>query len=353
MDKSFIEQAQKVLSRLTSVVSLLDERGRSVMPDTSADSLLVPVGLEMGRPHVIDNRTWIPTQIPPIAFIVVHGVEAASVDCAILANALLTSIGSATPFVDKNAIARSILRGEVSSPELETLAAEYGLPLDLEQTVMLFHITQPCKDSAIELLSEMIPAAEDDLLIEINRHTVALVKSMTQVENMDELSQLGEAVEQTLMSETAARVTVAIGEPKPSFTRINESYQEARRAIEVGYTFKPDAHVYSYGRLTLERFLMETPRDVGQRYHHLMFNRKTSRLFNEEMLHTIEMFFAKDLNLSDTARQLYIHRNTLVYRLDKVQRQTGLDLRHFEDAIAFRMLFLLGKCGKDNPPAVL
>ena len=93
---------------------------------------------------------------------------------------------------------------------------------------------------------------------------------------------------------------------------------------------------------------MELPQEISAYYHSLLFNRKTQRLFNEEMLYTIEMFFKKDLNLSDTARQLYIHRNTLVYRLDKVQRQTGLDLRKFEDAVTFKILMELKKCGGDK-----
>ena len=96
-----------------------------------------------------------------------------------------------------------------------------------------------------------------------------------------------------------------------------------------------------FSKLVLERFLMELPQEISAYYHSLLFNRKTQRLFNEEMLYTIEMFFKKDLNLSDTARQLYIHRNTLVYRLDKVQRQTGLDLRKFEDAVTFKILMEL------------
>ncbi len=95
---------------------------------------------------------------------------------------------------------------------------------------------------------------------------------------------------------------------------------------------------------------MELPQESSAYYHSLLFNRKTQRLFNEEMLYTIEMFFKKDLNLSDTARQLYIHRNTLVYRLDKVQRQTGLDLRKFDDAVTFKILMELKKCGGDKLP---
>ena len=93
----------------------------------------------------------------------------------------------------------------------------------------------------------------------------------------------------------------------------------------------------------LERFLLELPQDISAYYHNLLFNRSTSRLFNEEMLYTIEMFFKKDLNLSDTARQLYIHRNTLTYRLDKIEKIIGLDLRHFEDAVTFKMLLEMKK----------
>ena len=125
---------------------------------------------------------------------------------------------------------------------------------------------------------------------------------------------------------------------------LKNSYEEAPRAIEVGHLFHPENSVFVFSTLVLERFLMELPADISAYYHGLLFNRKTSRLFNEEMLYTIDMFFRKDLNLSDAARQLYIHRNTLVYRLDKIQRQTGLDLRRFDDAVTFKILMELKKC---------
>jgi len=131
---------------------------------------------------------------------------------------------------------------------------------------------------------------------------------------------------------------------------LRESYMEARRAIEVGRIFKAEESIYVYSRLILERFLMELPQDISAYYHSLLFNRKNQRLFNEEMLYTIDMFFKKDLNLSDTARQLYIHRNTLVYRLDKVQKQIGLDLRSFEDAVTFKILMELKKVSGERTP---
>ena len=152
------------------------------------------------------------------------------------------------------------------------------------------------------------------------------------------------------MGETAHQMTVGIGKMRRTIDELRDSYNEARRAIEVGRIFKPEESIYIYSRLILERFLMELPQDISAYYHGLLFNRENQRLFNEEMLYTIEMFFKKDLNLSDTARQLYIHRNTLVYRLDKVQRQTGLDLRSFDDAITFKILMELKKVSGDKAP---
>ena len=217
---------------------------------------------------------------------------------------------------------------------------------------MVFQLLQTESDTAFAQLEELVPRANGDLLIEMDRHTVVLLKSMEQVESFEELYQLAEAIDQMLMDELGHSSIVGIGEPKHLLSELGESYRESRRAIEVGRTFCTDKHIFVYRGLVLERFLMDIPRDLGQRYHSILFNRRTARLFNEEMLHTIEMFFTKDLNLSDTARQLYIHRNTLVYRLDKVQRQTGLDLRKFDDAVTFKMMLLLGKSGKDKPRPV-
>ena len=138
-------------------------------------------------------------------------------------------------------------------------------------------------------------------------------------------------------------VYIGIGEMKPTLGLLSESMREARRAIDVGRIYRKEEYVFIYRKMLIERFLADVPREMGQRYNSLLFNRKTARLFNDEMIHTIEKFFENSLNLSETARQLYIHRNTLIYRLDKVQRIIGLDLRAFDDAVTFKMMMLLGK----------
>lgn len=243
---------------------------------------------------------------------------------------------------------RRALRGELSGSELEALSHEHQIPSELKRCVFVFHIVQTDSESAYTLLKDITPLQDRDVLIDMDRHTVVLLKDVSEDDDLEELSQFAQALQETLMGETAHQMTIGIGRSRHTMDELRESYIEARRAIEVGRIFKPEESIYAYSRLILERFLMELPPDISSYYHSLLFNRKNQRLFNEEMLYTIDMFFKKDLNLSDTARQLYIHRNTLVYRLDKVQKQIGLDLRSFEDAVTFKILMELKKVSGDR-----
>lgn len=243
---------------------------------------------------------------------------------------------------------RRALRGELTGSELEALSHEHQLPSDLKRCILVFHIVQTDNERAYNLLKDITPLEDKDVLVDMDRHTAVLIKDVSEEDDVDEIAQFAQALQETLMGETAHQMTVGIGRSRHTMDELRESYMEARRAIEVGRIFKDEDSIYVYSRLILERFLMELPQDISAFYHSLLFNRKNQRLFNEEMLYTIDMFFKKDLNLSDTARQLYIHRNTLVYRLDKVQKQTGLDLRSFEDAVTFKILMELKKVSGDS-----
>ena len=341
-DKQMIDQLMNTLSGLHTEITLYDENGISV---PNGIVKVMPNFGEYNTMLVQDGQTWVRTGVSSFAYVCVNGDDDRAADTAKLAAALAESMAAEPPANDKTDVIRAALREELSGPELETLAVEHGIIVPMERCVMLFHgVTAAMKDFVL--------VGDEDILVEMDRHTLVLLKSMDNIEGYDDLTQLGEAMEQTIMSETGEQPIIAIGECKVLLSEIGASYRAAQRAMEIGRIFRPDSNIYAFNRLVLERFLAEIPRDLGMRYHHMLFNRKTQRLFNEEMLHTIEMFFAKDLNLSDTARQLYIHRNTLVYRLDKIQRQTGLDLRKFEDAITFRMLLLLGKCGGDKPASI-
>lgn len=341
-DKHVIEQLMRTLSGLQNEILLLDADG-FVVPDGEKRS--TPYFTERQETVAYEGSTWVRLSSLSVRYVCVQGTNPAAADCAKLAAALVETMMAETPATSQFDVIRAILREELSAPELDTLAMQHGLTMNMDRCVLLFH-------GASSAMKELITVGDDDILVEMDRHVLVLLKSMDNMEGYDDLRQLAEAIEQTIMSETGEQPIISIGELKSSLHEVGASYRAAWRALEIGRMFHPERTIYAFNRLSLERFLSEINRDLGMCYHQMLFNRKTQRLFNEEMLHTIEMFFDKDLNLSDTARQLYIHRNTLVYRLDKIQRQTGLDLRKFEDAITFRMLLLLGKCGGDKPISV-
>jgi len=345
--KHLREQIEQILARLSSpVVELIDM-------DDSAYAGEMPLGRD------VQLTEGVPVQSGGKMYLAVRGTrlvlscgadQAGAKDVLAVAAELVAAYADAKDSRTETRfdVYRRALRGELSGSELEALCHEHQLPDDLKRCVMVFHIVQTDSERAYDLLRDITPMQEKDVLIDMDKHSVVLLKDVSDDDSVEELTQFAQALQETLMGETAHQMTVGIGRSRHMMDEMRESYAEARRAIEVGRSFKPEESIFVFSRLILERFLMELPQDISAYYHSLLFNRKNQRLFNEEMLYTIDMFFKKDLNLSDTARQLYIHRNTLVYRLDKVQKQTGLDLRSFEDAVTFKILMELKKVGGDK-----
>lgn len=345
VDKHLLDQMEATLSRLSIPVSVIDKDNGANLPQEVRSAMR---DLADGMPQAIGGMLYLPVKQPAVMLSCPEKLPGAR-DVLILGGALVSSLGF-SEHRSENCfdVYRRALRGELVGAELEALSSEHQLPREMERCVMVFHMVQTGESRAFDLLQDITPMQDKDVLIDMDRHTAVLVKDMTDTETLDELIQYAQALQETLMGETAHQMTVGIGRSRHTIDELREGYAEAKRAIEVGRIFQPEDSIFVFSRLILERFLMELPQDISAYYHSLLFNRKTARLFNEEMLYTIDMFFKKDLNLSDTARQLYIHRNTLVYRLDKVQRQTGLDLRSFEDAVTFKILMELKKCGGEK-----
>ncbi len=343
-DRHLQEYLDGILSSLSIPVTAIDREYDAHILENIPDLNLQPGEVvEHGGCHYV--------AVPRTNYVLSSDSSSPAVrDVMRLAAELVSTLSAVNDTYSENSydVYRRALRGELTGSELEALSHEHQLPADLERCVLVFHIVQVDGDRAYNLLKDITPLEEKDVLIDMDRHTVVLLKDVSEDGDLEELTQFAQALQETLMGETAHQMTIGIGKSRHTMDVLRESYMEARRAIEVGRIFKPEESIFAYSRLILERFLMELPQDISAYYHGLLFNRKNQRLFNEEMLYTIDMFFKKDLNLSDTARQLYIHRNTLVYRLDKVQNQIGLDLRSFEDAVTFKILMELKKVSGDR-----
>ncbi len=176
------------------------------------------------------------------------------------------------------------------------------------------------------------------MLIPCGEDTTALIK---QGEDMEEAEEYAMALMDTAEGETGLRLEVGLGNVHEGLAEWKYGYREALTALDTGRVFHLRGPVQVYRRQTLERMLLDIPEEKRRGYRDTLFTEKMRKGLNRELLETAETFFECDLNLSDTARQMFIHRNTLTYRLDKIRKETGLDLRRFQDAVIFRALTAL------------
>ena len=198
----------------------------------------------------------------------------------------------------------------------------------------------------LSLLRQIIPLEKDELLVEMSSSVAALVRNGS--EGISELVEYALALQETLLEEENLSLTIGVSKINHGPDALAEGWSQASQALSLGSRFHPERKLHIWQHLMVDRLLAEIPPDRAKRYADELFTKATVRLFNDEMLQTIKTFIDKDLSLSDTARQLYIHRNTLVYRLDKVQKVTGLDLRRFDDAMTFQLLYTLRRCGGND-----
>ena len=345
LDHRVTTKIARVLNMIDVNALLLDNTGAIILPEGDSRTLNLPEAIRQNptMPLVYGGVTLIGTNEEQPVFICLHGdsedVKKCAVLCAELINMMLREDMTHT---NSEQSLRLMLRGDVETSEFESLAAEHGIPMQANRCVIYFYFQDMEAEAAIKLMADSLDS-EEDRLAEVGRHSVAMLKTISEDETFEELEEYARAIESTFLTETGHGVFIGISEPREDLISIPEAFEEARSAINVGRIYHTNRTVFVYRNLLLERFLNEVTPEMSAGYNSKIFNRKTARLFNEEMIHTIETFFDNSLNLSETARKLYIHRNTLVYRLEKVQRTIGLDLRNFDDAVTFKMMMLLGK----------
>lgn len=345
LDHRVTVKIARILNMIDLNALLMDNAGNVILPEGDQRVFKLPDAILQNptMPLVYGGVTLIGTSEDQPIFICLQGdsedVKKCAVLCSELINVMIREDMSQT---SREQSLRLMLRGEVESSEFESLAAEHEIPMHGNRCVIFCYFQDIDAESAMQMMLTGLDR-EDDLLAEVGRHSIAMLKNLDDEESFEELEEYARAIENTVLTETGKAVYIGISEPREDLINIPEAYEEARNAINVGRIYHSNKNIFVYRNLLLERFLNEVSPEMSATYNSRIFNRKTARLFNEEMIHTIETFFDNSLNLSETARKLYIHRNTLVYRLEKVQRTIGLDLRNFDDAVTFKMMMLLGK----------
>lgn len=263
--------------------------------------------------------------------------------CCLISSIIETSAAVLNPKVDREEVEKRILTGKMSEVQIGRYVKDYGVEADYGRCVVLIETPSIYAEKVYNILNKIFPDDESNKVVPIDSHYEAIVNSKGTEEDMDDYIQLSNAINDTIQNEISINPYIGIGSIKSDIYHISESFKEAKEAIEVGKINNYNEHVYVYEHLLLERLIYSIQPEINSKFYNVIFKDDYKKLLSDEMLNTVHNFFENSLNLSETSRQLYIHRNTLVYRLDKIQKITGLDLRNFDDAVTFKIMIMLGK----------
>ena len=219
------------------------------------------------------------------------------------------------------------------------------LHIDTEARRVVYTIeTHTDKDNgALETVRSLFAGKTRDFITAVDEKSIIVVKELKPAESYDDLEKTGKVILDMLNTEAMSRVKVAYGTIVNDIRDVSRSYKESKMALEVGRIFFSDQNIVAYSRLGIGRLIYQLPATLCRMYIKEVFDNISPEDFDEETLSTVNQFFEDNLNVSETSRNLYIHRNTLVYRLDRMQKETGLDLRRFDDAVTFKIALMVVK----------
>lgn len=325
-------------------MEIVDQAGLVIASHDAAREGMA-VAVPVLAPDVQDAFVWESAQWLPIRFqkdVVIAYVRSARIDSE--TRTAMFMLAESVQWLLKDAeggkltreeALRRLLRGDYDKQEAAALMSWEHAPY----CIILFQTSDAAAATLEPMLRELFP--EGVCVLAVSSNEVIAMHPVEQTGISEELGQTLEAVIDTMRTEFSVELYVGVSLPAKEPHLLRRSLQEARQAITLGMRSAMDVRVFHYKDMLLERFLQQASRESIEQLYHMYFKADTREIFNEEMLLTVERFFENNLNLSETARQLFIHRNTLVYRLDKILKMTGLDLREFNDAVLCKILMLL------------
>ena len=245
---------------------------------------------------------------------------------------------------DKDNFIKNLLLDNLLLVDIYNRAKKLHIDVSVKRVVYIIETKKSTSDSgALEALKTLFAAKTHDFVTAVDEKNVIVVKEVKPTETTDELHHVAETILDMLETEAMIDARVSYGTVVNEIKDVSKSYKEAKMALEVGKIFYAERTIIAYNRLGIGRLIYQLPLPLCKLFIREIFTNVSPDEFDEETLTTINKFFENNLNVSETSRQLYIHRNTLVYRLDKLQRSTGLDLRVFDDAITFKIALMVVK----------
>ena len=253
---------------------------------------------------------------------------------------------------DRNSFVKNIIVDNILPGDVLFRTRELHLTIEAERVVYLVRISKTVENSAIDILQNLFPDRKKDFVIRIDDHDIVVIKEFDGDVDKSEMLQIAQNIFDTLSTEDMIAVSVGISTVVNSIQELGQAYRESRIALEVGKVFDTEKNIISYDNLGIGRLIYQLPTTLCELFLDEVFKKESINVLDSETIYTIQKFFENNLNVSETSRKLFVHRNTLVYRLDKIKKLTGLDLREFDDAIIFKVAMMVNKYLTSDPTRI-
>ena len=250
---------------------------------------------------------------------------------------------------DKASFIKNVILDNILPSDIYLKSKELHFSNDVMRIVMLIKFIGKNEIIPYQMVQNMFPDKNKDYVISVGESDIVLVKEVKPNYDTRAIEKIAQSISDTFGTEFYTKVSIGIGTAVESIKDLARSYKEAQVAIEVGKVFDTEKNIVSYENLGIGRLIYQLPTTLCEMFLSEVFKKGSIETLDRETLLTIQCFFENNLNVSETSRKLFVHRNTLVYRLEKVRKLTGLDLREFDDAITFKVALMVKKYLTSKP----
>lgn len=244
---------------------------------------------------------------------------------------------------DKASFIKNIILDNILPSDIYIRSKELHFDPEAVRVVYLIRFYGKAEGVPFDMIQNIFPDKSKDYVISVGEQDIVLVKEYRQNIDAKTIEKVAKQMEDTIISEFYTKVSIGIGSPVENIKDLSRSFKEAQVAIEVGKVFDTEKNIINYENLGIGRLIYQLPTTMCEMFLQEVFRKGSFDSLDRETLMTIQCFFENNLNVSETSRKLFVHRNTLVYRLEKIRKLTGLDLREFEHAITFKVAMMVKK----------
>lgn len=244
---------------------------------------------------------------------------------------------------NKAALVKNIITDNILMGDVYVKAKELHFPADAPRAVFLVRQVDRADIAVIDILQHLFPDRQKEFVLSITETDIAVIKELPQIVEAKEINKTAALIEQTLTKELDIKTVIGVGTIAKHLRELANRYKEAQVAIDVGKVFDTEKTIINYENLGIGRLIYQLPTTMCEMFLSEVFKKSPIDSLDDETLSIITKFFENNLNISETSRKLFVHRNTLVYRLGKIKKMTGLDLREFDQAIVFKVALMVKK----------